>query len=133
MSKRRLVKSLVKAAIAGVRASGSFSTYLSGTPWSESFMRQYAAALDDVKAQTNTIGAKRMLSLTTIAQRLHYGGRDRKRSVRRLFARLGVPMIRRGRGVYFVTDQQYAQLIEKMTCLPSGSAANISTSAVRSV
>jgi len=37
----------------------SFSTYLSGTPWSESFMRQYAAALDGVKAQTNTIGAER--------------------------------------------------------------------------
>jgi integrase len=35
-----------------------FSTYLTGTPWSEDFMRQYAAALDGVKAQTNNIGAE---------------------------------------------------------------------------
>jgi integrase len=36
-----------------------FSTYLTGTPWSEDFMRQYAAALDGVKAQATNIGAKR--------------------------------------------------------------------------
>jgi integrase len=35
-----------------------FSTYLTGTPWSEAFMRQYAAALDGVNDQTN-IGGKR--------------------------------------------------------------------------
>ena len=29
---------------------GGFSTYLTGTPWSETFMRQYARALDGVKA-----------------------------------------------------------------------------------
>jgi hypothetical protein len=34
-----------------------FSTYLTGTPWSEDFMRQYAAALDGVKAQA---GRRRM-------------------------------------------------------------------------
>ena len=28
-----------------------FTTYITGTPWSEDFMRQYAAALDGVKAQ----------------------------------------------------------------------------------
>ena len=38
---------------------GGFSTYLSGTPWSEDFMRQYAAALEGMKAQANNIGAKR--------------------------------------------------------------------------
>jgi hypothetical protein len=74
-----------------------------------------------------------MLSLATIAERLHYSGRDRERSVRRLFARHGVPMIRRGRRVYFVTEQQYAELIEKMTCSQSGGEAKIFTSAVRSV
>ena len=37
----------------------SFSTYLTGTPWSEDFMRQYAAALDGVKEQTANIGAER--------------------------------------------------------------------------
>jgi len=75
-----------------------------------------------------------LLSLATIAERLHYSGRDRVRSVRRLFARHGVSMIRRGRAAYFVTEDQYAELIEKMTiCSPSGSGANTSTFAVRSV
>src|SRR5262249_33710179 len=36
-----------------------FSTYIAGTPWSEDFMRQSAAALDGVKAQTAEIGAER--------------------------------------------------------------------------
>lgn len=36
-----------------------FTTYLTGTPWSEDFMRQYAAALDGVKAQADNIGAAR--------------------------------------------------------------------------
>src|SRR4029077_108738 len=57
-----------------------------------------------------------LLPLSTIADRLHYTGRDRDRSVRRLFKRHGVPMIRRGRGASFVTEQQYAELIEKITC-----------------
>jgi integrase len=35
------------------------SIYLVGTPWSEDFMRQYAAALDGVKAQASNIGAAR--------------------------------------------------------------------------
>jgi hypothetical protein len=75
-----------------------------------------------------------MLRLATIAERLHYSGRDRERSVCRLFQRLGVPMIKRGRGAYFVTEAQYAELIEKMTtCSRSGAEANTSMSAVRSV
>jgi hypothetical protein len=36
-----------------------FSTYITGTPWSEGFMRQYAAALDGVKVQASNIGAQR--------------------------------------------------------------------------
>ena len=36
-----------------------FTTYLAGTPWSEDFMRQYAAALDGVKAQASNIGGAR--------------------------------------------------------------------------
>jgi hypothetical protein len=75
-----------------------------------------------------------MHSLATIAERLKYTGRDRERSVLRLFERLGVPMIKRGRGGWFVTDQQqYEQAIEKMTCLPSGVVARTSTSVARSV
>jgi integrase len=37
-----------------------FSTYLTGTPWSEPFMRAYAAALDRVKALPGDIGASRI-------------------------------------------------------------------------
>jgi integrase len=39
-----------------------WSTYLPGTPWSEGFMRQYAAALDGVAAQAINIGAARTLA-----------------------------------------------------------------------
>jgi integrase len=41
-----------------------FSTYLTGTPWSDDFMRQYAAALDGVKAQASNIGAERTVPHT---------------------------------------------------------------------
>ena len=41
---------------------GGFSVYLSGVPWGESFMRQYAAALEGEKAQANSIGEDRTLS-----------------------------------------------------------------------
>jgi integrase len=43
------------------------STYLTGTPWSEDFMRAYAAALDGVKAQTTNIGASRTIAGTVDA------------------------------------------------------------------
>ena len=36
-----------------------FTTYLTGIPWSEDFMRQYAAALEGVTAQAAEIGASR--------------------------------------------------------------------------
>src|SRR5215510_15060111 len=76
----------------------------------------------------------RLLSPAIVADRLYYTGRDRERSVRRLFARHSIPIIRRGRGAYFVTELQYAALIEAMTtCSPSGSAARTSTSGGRSV
>ena len=53
-----------------------------------------------------------LLTLTEIADKLHYVGTDRERSVRRLFVKNGVPFIRRGRGVYFATERQYEALIE---------------------
>ena len=37
------------------RKSG-FTQYLTGTPWAEDFMRQYAQAIDGLKAQTGNIG-----------------------------------------------------------------------------
>jgi hypothetical protein len=51
-----------------------------------------------------------LVPLTAIADRLHYGGTDRERSVRLLFLKHGVPFIRRGRGVYFATERQYEAL-----------------------
>ena len=39
-----------------------FSTYLTGTPWGEEFMRQYAAALDSVKVEVQEVGASRTRS-----------------------------------------------------------------------
>jgi integrase len=44
-----------------------FTTYLTGTPWSEEFMRQYAAALDGVKAQASNLGAGRTVAGTVNA------------------------------------------------------------------
>jgi integrase len=44
-----------------------FTTYLTGTPWSEDFMRQYAAALDGVKEQACNAGAGRTISGTVNA------------------------------------------------------------------
>src|SRR5262245_49083223 len=41
---------------------GGFSAYLTGIPWSDDFMRQYAAALEGVKAQVSNIGAERTLA-----------------------------------------------------------------------
>src|SRR5262249_34505673 len=37
------------------------SVYLAGIPWSEDFMRQYAAALEGVTAQGQTVGAERTI------------------------------------------------------------------------
>jgi hypothetical protein len=41
-----------------------FSTYLTGTPWSEDFMRQWAAPKDGVKAQQTNIGTARSIAGT---------------------------------------------------------------------
>jgi hypothetical protein len=43
---------------------GGFAVYLIGTPWSENFMRQYAAAVDGMKAQPSNIGMERTKSGT---------------------------------------------------------------------
>ena len=79
------------------------------------------------------MGDSMLLALEIIADRLQYAGSDRERRVRRLFARHGVPIIKLGRGVYFVTEFQFAALIEATTCLPCASAAKTGTSVVRSV
>ncbi len=43
------------------RKSG-FTTYLTGIPWADEFLRQYAAALEGVKAQATNIGAARTIA-----------------------------------------------------------------------
>jgi integrase len=43
---------------------GGLITYLKGIPWSEDFMRQYAAALTRLEAQTTSVGAKRTVAGT---------------------------------------------------------------------
>jgi len=48
------------------------SIYLTGTPWSDDFMLQYAAALDGVKAQTTNIGADRTVPGTVNAVIVSY-------------------------------------------------------------
>jgi len=40
---------------------GGFSTYLTGIPWSEDFMRHYAAALEGVKEQASKVGVARTI------------------------------------------------------------------------
>jgi integrase len=49
-----------------------FSIYLTGTPWSEDFMRQYAGALDGVKTQASNVGAERTQSGTFDALAVSY-------------------------------------------------------------
>jgi integrase len=44
-----------------------FSTYLTGAPWSDAFMRQYAAALEGVKAQVSNVGSQRTVAGTVNA------------------------------------------------------------------
>ena len=39
-----------------------FQTYIYGTPWSDDFMRQYAAAFDGVKTRGKNIGAERTIA-----------------------------------------------------------------------
>jgi hypothetical protein len=48
------------------------SIYLTGTPWSDDFMRQYAAALDGVKAQARNIGADRTIAGSVDALAVSY-------------------------------------------------------------
>jgi integrase len=44
-----------------------FTTYLTGTPWSETFMRKYAVALDGVKAIASETGKDRVIAGTVAA------------------------------------------------------------------
>src|SRR5664279_2230073 len=73
-------------------------------------------------------------TLAEIADRLRYEGSDRERSVRRLFRKHKIQIVQRDRHTFLVSEAQYSSLLEAISpCSRSGSAANTSTSAVRSV
>ncbi len=73
-----------------------------------------------------------LFTLAEIAEQLRYAGRDRERSVRRLFQRHGIALLRRDRGTFLVTDEQLAALLESMQCSPYENAAVSGTSVARS-
>ncbi|MBV8049670.1 MAG: hypothetical protein JOZ80_00700 [Acidobacteriaceae bacterium] len=74
-----------------------------------------------------------LYTLDEVADYLRYSGRDRQRSVRRLFERHRIPLLRRDRGTFLVSDGELAALVEAMKCSPSASAAGSTTSVGRSV
>jgi hypothetical protein len=53
-----------------------------------------------------------LYTLDEAADYLRYRGRDRQRSVRRLFQRHRIPLLRRDRGTFLVSAQQPAALLE---------------------
>ena len=76
---------------------------------------------------------ERLIELEEIARRLKFDGTDLRRSVRRVFDRHHVPLIKRGRNNFFATEAQYALLMERMECLQSEKKANGTTVEARSV
>jgi len=70
--------------------------------------------------------------LEYVAERLHYSGKDRIRSVRRLFAKHGVPYLRRDAHTQLVTEAQWRLLLARMeTCSSLGNEAASTTSVER--
>jgi hypothetical protein len=74
----------------------------------------------------------KLYTLAEVADDLRYSGRDRERSVRRLFLRYGVPILRRDRGTFLITDQQLTALVDAMKCSPSENVVVFGTSVARS-
>jgi TilS substrate C-terminal domain len=75
----------------------------------------------------------RLYTLDEVADQLRYAGRDRERSVRRLFGRHHIPLLRRDRSTFLVAEQQLAALMEAMKCSQSENEGVFGTSVVRSV
>ena len=65
---------------------------------------------------------EKLMTLTEIADALRYEGADRERSVRRLFERHNIPLLRRDRNTFLATEDQFAAILEVMKCSPSESA-----------
>ena len=75
----------------------------------------------------------KVYELSEIAEILHYTGRDRERSVRRVFKRHGIPILRRDRNTFLATEQQLNALLEVMKCSAPAAAGGSGTSVARSV
>src|SRR5262245_66641980 len=65
------------------------SAYLTGIPWGEDFMRQYAAALQGAQPQPSTIGASRTLPGSINALVVSYYGSPDFRGLRSEERRVG--------------------------------------------
>src|SRR2546426_3987142 len=75
----------------------------------------------------------KLYTLAEVADLLRYAGRDRERSVRRLFERSRIPLLRRDRGTFLATEQQVGTLLEALKCSPCGNEDGFTTSVARSV
>src|SRR5688500_7652965 len=76
---------------------------------------------------------ERLIPLAELAERLHYEGRDRERSVRRCFERHGLQLLKRDGRSAFGTERLYQELIQRMqSCSASVDEARSTTAAARS-
>ena len=75
----------------------------------------------------------RAQTLAEVADELRYDGKDRKRSVLRLFKKYRIPLVRRDRNTWLVLPNQKRALWEVLTCLPSENEAACGIAAVESV
>ena len=75
--------------------------------------------------------ARRFLTLEEVADRLRITGKDQRRSVRELFRKHGVPIIRKRNSL--VSEEQFESLVEAMTGSLSGNAVGSITPGARSV
>jgi integrase len=90
---------------------GGVSAYLTATPWSEDFMRQYAAALEGVRSRSSTIGASRTLPDTINALAVSYYGSPDFRRLKASTAALRRNIIERFRSEH--GDKPVARLERK--------------------
>jgi hypothetical protein len=70
-------------------------------------------------------------TLLDLADALHYTGSDRERSVRRLFDRHGISLLRLDRRTFRATGEQVAALMEAMKYSRSENAVQPGKSAIR--
>jgi hypothetical protein len=76
---------------------------------------------------------ERLITLSEMADLLHYEGRDRERSVRRCFQKHGLQLLKRDGRAAFATEQLYQELLWRMQgCSASVDEANYSMRAVQS-